>query len=167
MNTFELTRAAGRLAMALEDNGGALTEEGEATLDAFIDQSGDKLSALFFVKKAAEAKVAEAKELEAIFKAQKAKHQNTVKRVKALTTTLLKAREELGEPTKVAAAWGSVWLVTKETPIVLDVAALEEKFKSKTITWKADLKAIKDAMKIGAVEGVTKTTTHHATWRSL
>lgn len=166
MNTYELTRAAGQLAMALEDNGGALTEEGEATLDAFLEQSGDKLSALFFVKKAAEVKAAEAKELEAIFKAQKAKHQNTVKRVKALTATLLKARQELGEPTKVAAAWGSVWLVTKEAPTVLDVEALEDKFKTKTVTWKADLKAIKEALKAGAVEGVTKTTTHHATWRS-
>ena len=101
MNTFELLNEAGKMVERLMAQEGEITDEDCQAIEAWADDTGDKLNALRAVYR----RLASEREVwaheESRIKDAKTRASLGMFRVKHLASELLEAREALGEPTNV------------------------------------------------------------------
>ena len=135
---YDLTCAAELLILGLEQDGGVLSPEAEERLQAFADESEDKLEALAVVyHKLAEAAKADKSEADRFLHRRKSRLAAR-ERVAAMGLALLKSRAELVEPTTVRTRAGTVYLGKSQATVQGPSEASEWPEEYRTAVYKPD-----------------------------
>lgn len=166
MNTYEITKKAASLVAALEDNGGEITEEALAELEAVINLSTDKLGSILAVRDRLKLEASHHKELAERHTIKRRSLERGDKRLNRLALSLLHAIKDTDGEAKAAGAWGSVWVTTRSVLEIPDESVIGPAFYREKITRSIDKNLIKKALKTAPVNGAALINKQSVTWRT-
>ena len=114
------------LLLQLEEEGGVLTEEFVAVLDAHLDGSADKLSGIHYVRLQTKTQVEMLKDEEKRLANRRKGMENTLKYLNSNALFLLKQKESFGEEAKVKSSLFTVWVQSSKSVALREGCTIEQ-----------------------------------------
>lgn len=148
---FELLAQAGAIVCGLEDAGGDLTDELDASIKTWLDNADDKLGAMWAVQRRLAAEDEVLKMLADRLAGARKRLAKNKERVNEMATQLLLAKIEVGEEPKVKRPEFSAWLATTRSVLgPTDPADWPEDLRTEVTQVVADRAGAKKLLEGGA-----------------
>ena len=124
--TMELLEQGLALLLQLEEEGGELTEQFVALLDAYMDGCADKLTGIHYVRLQTKTQVEMLRDEEKRLANRRRAMEKTVEYLNSNALFLLKQKESFGEEAKVKSSLFTVWVQSSKSVALREGCTIEQ-----------------------------------------